>query len=236
MDLFFTENWDQQTAILTGDEARHCARVFRHGPGESILLTDGKGHRITAVIESISKNEVLCRTEKVEDVGSGRKYKLDLLIAPTKNLQRMEWLLEKSVEIGLDRIFFMKCFHSERKKIRVDRLERIALAAMKQSRQYILPEIHDIHPFQEMVEKTELSQQYKLVAHLSESSQKVNELLSPKGHYSFMIGPEGDFSEEEIGLALQNDWKICSLGDQRLRTETAALTAVNFASFINMDN
>jgi 16S rRNA (uracil1498-N3)-methyltransferase len=234
VDLFLTYEWTKESAVLSGDEAKHCSRVFRHGPGEPILLTDGQGHRIEATISEVTKKEVYCRVDHVEKVGSQRPYQMDIAIAPTKNAQRMEWLVEKGVEIGLDRLFFIQSFHSERKKVRLDRMRRIALAALKQSQQFVLPEIHELQAFDEFVQKEREGQ--KIMAHLSEESQAVEEVLQAKNHYIFLIGPEGDFSEEEIKLAQRNDWQLCSLGDRRLRTETAGLFALSFASFINMNS
>ena len=236
VDLFFTKNWNDQSAILEDEEARHCAKVFRYGPGQKILLTDGKGHKIQAEIQQITRNEVLCRTLQSEFVGTLRDYELNLLIAPTKKLQRMEWMIEKVVEIGVDRIGFVNTFHSERRKLKLDRLQRIALAAMKQSQKFVLPDIVDIRPINQWLDDDDsLLGEHKFIAHLTEDSKTLKELLPPKGRYSIMIGPEGDFSEREIKTARENDWQLCSLGNQRLRTETAALVAVSYTHFRNMN-
>jgi len=232
VNLFYTSFFDNHEAYVTGDEAKHLHKVFRHREGDRVLLTDGKGHRLEAIIDSISKKAIRCLITQKDFIENGRSYSLEVAVAPTKNMNRIEWLLEKGVEMGLDRMVFLDCAHSERRKIRMDRLERIAWSALKQSQQFHLPELLDMRPFQAYIQKPqEDSQQY--IAHLSEESKSFRRLASAKGNIRILIGPEGDFAVEEIQAALQHNWVPCSLGHTRLRTETAALAAIAWTACLN---
>ncbi len=232
MNLFYTSSFDENMAWVTDEEARHMHKVFRHREGDEVLLTDGKGLRIEGVIEQITKKDIRCKIVKQEYLDTARSYRLEIAIAPTKNMSRIEWLLEKGVEIGLDRMVFLHCDHSERSKIRLDRLERIAWSALKQSQQFHLPDLLGIQSFKDYVAQVDqAAQQY--LAHLSEQSQPFRSLASAKGHIRILIGPEGDFSNEEIEWALQHNWVPCTLGHTRLRTETAAISAIAWTAFLN---
>lgn len=232
MNLFYTSSFDENMAWVTDEEARHMHKVFRHREGDEVLLTDGKGLRLQVVIEQITKQDIRCKIVKRAYHDTARSYHLEIAIAPTKNMSRIEWLLEKGVEIGLDRMVFLQCDHSERVKIRLDRLERIAWSALKQSQQFHMPELTGMKSFREFVaEPKQNTQQY--LAHLSDQSKPFRSLASAKGNIRILIGPEGDFSKEEIEWALQHKWVPCTLGHTRLRTETAAINAISWTAFLN---
>jgi len=174
-----------------------------------------------AAITLIDKNS--CEFKITQQATSTRAFEINLFVAPTKNADRMEWLVEKATEIGVSSITMMRCEHSERKQISHDRLVKMAVSALKQSQQSFLPEIHDVTPFQEIVEKN-FGQ--KFIAFVDQTNpDHLKNLVAPGVKYAILIGPEGDFTQAEIDLAMEHTWKKVSLGPTRLRTETAALTA-----------
>lgn len=164
-----------------------------------------------------------CKFQVSQQAVSTRSYDINLFVAPTKNADRMEWLVEKATEIGVSSITMMRCEHSERKTVNHDRLLKMAVSAMKQSQQSFLPEVHDITPFEEIIEQN-FGQ--KFIAFVDHSNpDHLKNLVAPGVKYALLIGPEGDFTKSEVDRAMENNWKKVSLGPTRLRTETAALTA-----------
>lgn len=235
MNLFHVPHLQTDTVTLEGDEFRHCVQSFRHQVGDQILLTDGQGTRATARIDKIKKRALIATVETRQNVGSGRDYTLEIVIAPTKNINRIEWFVEKSVELGIDKISFITTAHSERRKIRLDRIERIALASMKQSQQYQVPTIKDLQSLESYISKAPLSDSEEgWLAHYHPDAVDLSASHTKKGNYRVLIGPEGDFSEEEIDYIQSVGWKICTLGDKRLRTETAGLAAVSYFHWIHV--
>src|SRR5690606_23300423 len=162
-----------------------------------------------------------------------RPYKTHIAIAPTKNMERMEFFMEKATEIGMDEISFLKTFHSERKNINLDRCRKILVSAVKQSLKAYIPQLNDLVKFNDFVKENHLEN--KLIAHCDEGFERkeFKNILQPKENYLILIGPEGDFSKDEIELAEKNGFTGISLGDQRLRTETAALNAVFGLNWVN---
>ncbi|MCE1200360.1 MAG: 16S rRNA (uracil(1498)-N(3))-methyltransferase [Marinilabiliales bacterium] len=232
MNAFYLPVISDVFVTLEREESKHCIRVLRLKKGDTVHLLDGKGRSFLAVITDPDPNHCLLQIEQETKGEVPRPFKLTIGIAPTKNMDRFEWFLEKATEIGIDRIVPLLCRHSERKEIKSDRLEKILVSAMKQSGQLFLPQLDRMTPIQELF-KWESSGQ-RFIAHCGEEEKhSLKELLIPGTDQLILIGPEGDFGEEEIRLALQNGFTAVSLGDSRLRTETAGLVACMTANLVN---
>ncbi len=219
---------------LSAEESAHCARVLRRQPGDEIVVADGCGKRHICRITAISKKCVSVDIIATEVVEKHWGAPITLAIAPTKNAERMEWLMEKTVEMGIDRIVLLECEHSERRRMRTDRLEKIMVSAMKQSLKATIPELKGPVPFNAFISDTESEQGLHFIAHCE--ADKPRELLcsvmaqTGRALYdtpvTMLIGPEGDFSPNEIESAIRASYRPVSLGESRLRTETAALFSV----------
>jgi 16S rRNA (uracil1498-N3)-methyltransferase len=224
MSLFYTPDIVGLNHILTEEESMHCVRVLRFSEGHTVYLADGRGTLYTARI--VAAHPKACKVEIIskEEHYKQHSYKLHLAIAPTKNMERFEWLLEKITEIGIDEITPLLCEHSERRILKHERTEKILVAAMKQSLKAQLPLLHEMTPVSDFVKK-EFSGK-KLVAHCA-SGEKValHKALRGCRDALILIGPEGDFSTGEITAALQHGFEAVSLGDTRLRVETAGIVA-----------
>jgi len=227
MPYFFQENLNQDSFILTAEEAKHISKSMRLKEGDTIWITDGKGTRAKAVLTSVRKES--CEVEiaerySVEQLHSNRFH---LVVAPTKNPDRMEWLVEKAVEIGVSQITFVICERSERKHIELNRLYRIAVAALKQSQGVWLPEIKTI-PFSQFIKESVHFNADTFIACCNETVQTthISEIQYGNREVVFLIGPEGDFTPKEVGLAMKQGFQPITLGKKILRTETAALFVV----------
>jgi 16S rRNA (uracil1498-N3)-methyltransferase len=219
-------------AILNEDESLHCVKVLRHKVGDTIRVIDGKGTIAIGKIEAAHAKQCAVSLLEKEMVKPNRNYNLHVAIAPTKNIERIEWFVEKAVEIGIDEISFIKCKNSERTVIKDDRLKKVAEAAVKQSQQAYIPKLNSLVDFKEFV-KTNVSD-IKLIAHCEkENRHPLKNQVSTKKSFSMLIGPEGDFSKDEIALALMAGYLPVSLGESRLRTETAGLFVCNAFAAIN---
>lgn len=225
MMLFYCPDLDTNCTLPTS-EAEHAIRVLRLKEGDTIQLTNGKGLKAQAEIVSTGKKEVTFRLLESMTVAPTPPF-IHLAVAPTKNMDRMEWLLEKATEIGLHSFTPILCQRSERKVWKEDRIERIVLSALKQSGQYHLPILHPITSFDDYI-KLPLSSQ-KFIAHCVEHERisLTSASINLKEPVYLLIGPEGDFSNEEIEKALKNGFQAVQLGSNRLRTETAALHALS---------
>lgn len=233
MHQFYLTDLSAETVTLDEDESKHAVRVLRLAKGDELVLIDGKGTRATAVVDDDHPKRCSLRILSRQKESTGRNFRLHLAIAPTKNTDRIEWFLEKAVEIGIDRLSLLHCEHSERVNYKIDRLEKIAVAAMKQSQQSWLPQIDPLLSFGEFIRKIENVPQ-KFIANYPASEKKhLKSLIRPGQDILTLIGPEGDFSPAEIEAALQSGFTAASLGETRLRTETAALVAVMTAQLAN---
>ena len=227
MKLFFGEIHDN-TAILSEEESHHFSKVLRGNEGDKIHVTDGKGNLAEIEITSISKKAVEGNILNLKTDFEKKNYYLHVAIAPTKTMERLEFFLEKATEIGIDEITFLQSFHSERKNIKLERIEKIVQSATKQSLKAYLPKVNDLTKFTDFV-KTDFTNFTKCIAHCEADITRTpfeNVLQTKPQHILIMIGPEGDFSRDEILLAQENNFTGISLGQQRFRTETAALQAV----------
>ncbi|SFC40943.1 16S rRNA (uracil1498-N3)-methyltransferase [Algibacter lectus] len=233
MQLFYNPDINENTTQFSfeKEESRHIVKVLRKQVGDTLHITNGKGWLFSAQISIPNINK--CTAEIVSKTLQPKKnYNLHLAVAPTKMNDRYEWFLEKATEIGIDSITPIICDHSERKIIKPERFERIIQSAAKQSLSCYLPELKEAVPF-----KTFVNQDFSghlFIAHCEETDKKSlkNELQSNQD-ITILIGPEGDFSVKEIDLALQNKFIPVTLGETRLRTETAAIVACHSVAFIN---
>lgn len=231
--MFYTPNIDNDRAYLGADEARHAAQVLRHRVGDAVVFTDGRGNRYRGHFETLTKREATLYINATEREVGRRPFRLQLAVAPTKNIARFEWLLEKATEIGIERITPILCERSERKTIRRDRLLRILVPAMKQSQRTYLPMLDELTPLAALIEQPTVGQRF--VAHCDAEivRQPLTQILEPSRDVLILIGPEGDFSFAEIELAMQHGFRSVSLSDHRLRTETAGMVAVHTVDLLS---
>lgn len=223
MAMFFAPDIET-TWELPEEEAAHCLRVLRLGVGDELEVTDGKGKIFRVTITSTAGKR--CRVEAVEvrEVEKGWNGNLTIAIAPTKNMDRMEWLAEKATEIGWDRVVFLNCRFSERKVVKTDRIERIVVSAMKQSLKFHKTTVEEMTDFKAFVKADHKGA--KFIAHCYEESKELlADCIVPGEDATVLIGPEGDFSKEEVETAIKAGFRPVSLGNSRLRTETAGLVA-----------
>jgi len=234
MNLFYTEHFNPENNQLSDEEAKHCLRVLRKQQGDKIQITNGKGELYTGTLDIIGKRAFVQITS-TEVIPRTRNYYLHIAIAPTKNMDRLEWFLEKCTEIGIDEISLLLTSHSERKKIRFDRVEKIVLSAMKQSHQMHLPKCNDLITYKDFIAQ-DFSTSQKLICHCESDFEKGNLKQYPKSEkVLILIGPEGDFSINEIEMAYKNGFKGLDLGINRLRTETAGIVACQNIQFTHYE-
>lgn len=231
MHLFYQPHF-QELSALTDDEAFHAAKVLRLREGADIRVTDGAGSWFEAVVQKTDPKHVAVRILRQELVPP-RPYSIELLVAPTKNLDRMEWLVEKAVEMGVDKCSFIYTARSERRVMKMERIQKIAISAMKQSLQAYLPILTEIEDLKKYLTCLEAPQRF--VAHLPESRTPPHlfRVAKPQQNYAVLIGPEGDFTNDELEIALANHFEMVTLGNNRLRTETAALVACQILHTVN---
>ncbi|HSZ25055.1 MAG TPA: 16S rRNA (uracil(1498)-N(3))-methyltransferase [Cytophagaceae bacterium] len=223
MKLFFHPN-PTEDPLLNEEESLHAIKVLRLKEKDPISIIDGKGHLYNAEISKANPKKCGFTIFNTIEEQKKRSYYIHIAVAPTKNIDRMEWLVEKAVEIGIDEISFLLCDRSERKNINLERIEKIAVSAMKQSMNLYLPILHEMIPFSEFAAMPQKEVGY--IAHLAEGERKLFKTeIAEKNSVLILIGPEGDFSKNEIQLALTHHYIPVSLGENRLRTETAALAA-----------
>lgn len=227
MIRFFSPDIASSLALPESDSG-HCVRVLRMRPGDPLEVVDGRGNLFRCTLLDANPRRALVEITETVTLPKVWQGSITLAIAPTKHADRMEWLVEKLVEIGIDRIVPLRCRHSERKDINVARLEKIAVSAMKQSLKATLPVIDPITPFNNFIDSRAALASSRFIAYCDPSIERrlfAREYL-PGSDADILIGPEGDFAPEEIHRALDAGWIPVSLGDNRLRTETAALYAV----------
>ncbi|NOX47465.1 MAG: 16S rRNA (uracil(1498)-N(3))-methyltransferase [Chlorobi bacterium] len=224
MQLFYTPDINSDIYTLNEQESKHCIRVLRLKIGDEISLTDGVGNMyFTKIIEDHSKRCTVQVMEVKKEYGK-RPFKIHIAIAPTKNIARTEWFIEKATEIGIDEITPLICEHSERKAVKTERLFKVITSAVKQSLKAYHPVMNDAVEFKKFVRQE--IKGAKFIAYCSDEYRDSLKNIYTKGEDALvLIGPEGDFSPEEVDLAINHGFKPVSLGSSRLRTETAALYA-----------
>lgn len=234
MYLFYAPDVTLPFYTLAEEESKHAVRVLRLAVGDTVHLTDGRGtmHRASVVDDNAKR----CRVEITESLPQFEKrdYQLTMAVAPTKNIERFEWFLEKATEVGIDRIVPIECQHSERRSIKTERGIKVITSAMKQSLKAYHPQLDELTPFRKLI--AEPFDGIKLIAHCEETGEPpkfISDYVCKGDKVLILIGPEGDFSQEEITFATENGFSHISLGRSRLRTETAAVYAVMNVAFVN---
>ena len=232
MHLFYEPEFLTNGNILSPDESNHCVRVLRHKQGDTISVMNGKGAICTAeIVEANPKKCVLHIKETITT--EPRPFSIHIAVAPTKNIDRFEWFLEKATEIGIDEITPILCEHSERKVIKTERLEKVLVAAAKQSLKAFMPKLNEAKSFKDFITSANKPANC-FIAHCEEAPKELlKKAYTPNTDALILIGPEGDFSGEEIKKAQENGCFAISLGKERLRTETAALMACATINLIN---
>ncbi|MDR1129967.1 MAG: 16S rRNA (uracil(1498)-N(3))-methyltransferase [Prevotellaceae bacterium] len=216
--MFYSEIIENEICVLNPDESRHCIGVLRHHNGDIIDVFSRSGEIYTAKIINDSQRECVLSIIDAKPVYRRPEF-LHIAIAPTKNSDRFEWFVEKAVEIGVEEITPLLCEHSERKALKTDRLEKIVVSAMKQSLNLNFPKINQAVEFKEFIIRR--TEKIKCIAYCEEKTITFAETISSGNPTLAMIGPEGDFSKQEVEMAISKEFIPVSLGRNRLRTETA---------------
>jgi 16S rRNA (uracil1498-N3)-methyltransferase len=231
VNVFFQPLLPEGALYLDPDESRHCVKVLRNKAGDSIRITDGQGFFYDAIITKADPAKCLIEIrEKIPE--QKRSYRIHIAISPTKNADRIEWFVEKTVELGIDEITLIECDNTERAFIKTERLEKVAISAMKQSLKASLPRIHGLQKADQLMRESGASS--KFIAYVDpQNPLHLKALAKPGMDYLVLIGPEGDFSPEELTLAGKHGFDKVSLGNSRLRTETAGIAACHILHLIN---
>ncbi|MBP2282370.1 16S rRNA (uracil1498-N3)-methyltransferase [Flavobacterium sp. CG_23.5] len=233
MQLFYNININETTETFSFDkeESKHIIKVLRKKDTDILYVTNGLGFLFKTEITLASDSKCTVKILSFEK-SAPSKFHLHLAVAPTKMNDRYEWFLEKAVEIGIHEITPIICDRSERKVINTERFDKIILTALKQSNELFLPKLNEAMTFKEFVKLK--NEGKKLIAHCEETNKKtLKSVLEPNENITILIGPEGDFSEKEIEAALENNYIPVSLGNTRLRTESAAIVACHSVVFVN---
>jgi 16S rRNA (uracil1498-N3)-methyltransferase len=233
MQLFIGNQINASQIELTEEESHHCLKVLRKKVNDTLWVTDGKGKLVSGKIIIANSKKITLELISSEFKPKTWDYHLHIAIAPTKNMDRIEWFAEKATEIGIDEISFIICSNSERKIIKTDRIKKITESASKQSLKFNFPKINEAIDFANFINLQSNNSQENFIAHCrNEQLPFLGKEITKTSKTVVLIGPEGDFSETEISLAKKNNFKEISLGKSRLRTETAALNVVQFFSFL----
>jgi len=232
MQLFYCPGIIKRDFFLSEEESRHCAKVLRRKAGDMIRITDGRGGFYNAELSEVSPKKCGFNITK-STVSKKEDYRIHIALAPTKNIDRTEWFVEKAVEIGIDEISFLISAHSERNTINLNRIQKKSISAMKQSIRPFLTTVNDLRRFSDFASTAKASQ--KFIAHLDEKDTPyLSELAQPSGDYLVAIGPEGGFSPEEVDVGHKAGFKSVRLGNHRLRTETAGVAATTILNILNL--
>ncbi|MDE6410227.1 MAG: 16S rRNA (uracil(1498)-N(3))-methyltransferase [Muribaculaceae bacterium] len=223
----------ETTGVLPEIESGHCCRVLRMKEGDIIYVVDGLGHEFECEITDAHPKHTALKIISSKEEPKHWKERIVLAVAPTKNIDRIEWMLEKVVEIGVDEIVLLKCDHSERRNINEERLLKIIISAMKQSLKATLPVFKGLIPFREYMDSIDTEGRY--MGYCDSETERCDFATSYPGNrnLTILIGPEGDFSPEEVKLAISNGFIPVTFGESRLRTESAALFAVTATHVID---
>lgn len=232
MQIFYTPDIDSEYYVLSEEESKHCIRVLRMNIGSVVQLVDGRGGLYEAEITEPNPKRTRLRILKHIPEYGKQQHRIHMAVAPTKNIDRLEWFLEKATEIGIDEISPIICERSERKEIKTERLRKVITSAVKQSLKAYHPILNEARNFSSFLENAHAQQRF--IAHcIDEGKSEIKDLLIPNSEYLVLIGPEGDFSPTEIKSALEKGFQPITLGEARLRTETAALSACFELNFLN---
>jgi len=234
MQIFYVTDLDGDSCTLDETESRHCARVLRMSKGDRVNLIDGKGVFCEGLITDPDPRACMIRITDRKEEFEKRNYRLHIAISPLKNPDRFEWFVEKSVEIGVDELTPLICRNTEKPGIKKDRINNIIVSAMKQSIKAYRPVLNDPQDFSEFTGREYSG--LKIIAHCSQSQQRsaITDIYSKGNDAVIMIGPEGDFSDDEIAVAIEKGFRPVHLGRSRLRTETAGVAACSAVYFANI--
>lgn len=228
----FIATINDTTATLTAEESWHCCKVLRKKTGDNLFLIDGAGSMFEGELEFISDKKCIAKIIKQLPSQIKANYYLHIAIAPTKQIDRIEWAIEKMVEIGVNEISFIHCKNSERTNIKIDRIKKVVESAVKQSLQAYLPKVNDLNLIKDLIKNS--TQNQKLIAHCFDLQKNDIKNISFKNKNTLLlIGPEGDFTKEEVAFAVEHQFEAVSLGLNRLRTETAGLYACQAAALLS---
>lgn len=233
MHRFYISEVSGDTCKLSEEESKHCIRVLRLEQNDMVEITDGRGNLFKAIIENANPKACVLRiTEHHKEPFPS--WELLVAVAPTKNMARMEWLMEKLTEIGFTKLIPVECHNSERVVLKTERLKKIALEAMKQSGRVYLPQVEELTSFKNLIDKYHSFAGQKFIPHCNDSERKtISSAYKKGGSAMVLIGPEGDFTEEEVKLAINAGFIPVTLNENTLRTETAALMAAVALKMIN---
>jgi 16S rRNA (uracil1498-N3)-methyltransferase len=233
MQLFYQEYILSDTFDLSFEESKHLTRVLRKKQGDEIAVTDGKGVLYTCVIQEANQKKTTLKILSSEEIRPSDFY-IHLAIAPTKSPDRMEWMVEKITEIGVHEITLLETSNSERSFLKTDRLQKKMLSACMQSLKFRIPKLNPVTPLQTLLNSNDFENHQKYIAYVDENHKHhLFDLAQRNGNYLILIGPEGDFDLKEIQMAFSKGFKPVSLGNSRLRTETAGFAAVQILQLIN---
>jgi 16S rRNA (uracil1498-N3)-methyltransferase len=231
LNLFYQPDIPKGISHLNEDESRHAVKVLRMKAGDPLLITDGQGAFYEATI-ALADSRACSFTIVEQKLSPARSFSIFIAIAPTKNIDRTEWFVEKAVELGIEQIHFIRCKNSERKTVNIERIQKIIVSAMKQSGQAWLPTCSEMKPYSEALS---LTADQKFICYVDDQNpDQLKSMAKPNQKYLVLIGPEGDFQKEELEQAIQHGFQKVSLGTNRLRTETAALAACLTLNLINL--
>jgi 16S rRNA (uracil1498-N3)-methyltransferase len=233
MQLFYYPHLTASTTFeFSEEESKHCIKVLRHQKGDTIQLMDGKGNLAYAMIENDHPKRCSGSIQQVQYFEPSLPYHFHLSIAPTKQHERLDWMLEKAIEMGVHQVSFIHCINSERPKVNLERLHKIAISAIKQSKQYHLPILNEMLSFKEVIEASQAP--LKLIAYCPTGQEQslYSFLKAQPQSIHLLVGPEGDFHPSEVSLAQAKGFNACSLGKNILRTETAALFSIAAAAAV----
>tara|TARA_B110000467_G_scaffold85917_1_gene77568 strand:- start:3660 stop:4355 length:696 start_codon:yes stop_codon:yes gene_type:complete len=225
MQLFYSTNIIDGIIELSKDESHHCVKVLRKSVHDVIMVIDGVGNLYTSKLIDLNSKKTILEITNIHRDFSKRANHLHIAISPTKSMDRLEWFIEKVVEIGIDEISLIQCKNSERTKIKMDRCEKIIMSATKQSLKSFLPRLNPLIQFDEFINKIHI-EVAKSIGYLgNQEATLLSDYHYGKKSHLICIGPEGDFSPDEVKIAIENGFEIISLGKSRLRTETAGVVA-----------
>ncbi|MDE6512659.1 MAG: 16S rRNA (uracil(1498)-N(3))-methyltransferase [Muribaculaceae bacterium] len=222
--------------VLPEGESLHCVKVLRMQPGAAVEVIDGKGRAYSCTLMSAHHKHAILRIDSCVERPLPWNYRLSIAVAPTKHLDRMEWLVEKLTEVGINEFIPALCERSERRELKTERLEKIAVSAMKQSLKAVMPEIRPLTPLKTIIGECTSAARYICYCDPAIDRRILAREIKPATDTTILIGPEGDFSPAEVQLALDRGFIPVTLGDNRLRTETAALFAASTVHVINLMN
>lgn len=232
MHIFYTPDINSETYYLNEEESKHCVRVLRLQKGDTINLVDGRGGFYNAIVEDPHPKRTSLKVINKQDEFNKRSQYLHIAVAPTKNTDRFEWFLEKATEIGIDEVTPLICERSERKELKTERLNKVITSAVKQSIKAYHPKLNEPLKFRDFIKSASNTQ--KFIAHcINNEKFALKDKIVLNSNYLVIIGPEGDFSQTEVDLAIDAGFLPIGLGNSRLRTETAALEACFEVNFLN---